>query len=300
MLGLLKEIPIPRYNKTGWPWTEETLPTIYEGSTAYPKISIVTPSYNQVEFIEETIRSVLLQNYPNLEFIIIDGGSTDGTIEILKKYEQWITYWVSEKDKGQSDALNKGFALAKGDIFAWQNTDDIYFPNVFFKVQQAFEKNTNKNIVFGDYTTINEDSKLINYEYAFDFNLAHFIYEGFHLNSQAMFWRREVHDRFGLFNVLLHRTMDYDLILRMGIKEGSGSFLRLNDTPLASFRRHPQQKTLGFDDKVLKEHKLIVDLVGIKDKYTNTGRLKRLFFRVRRLAWYKKRGGFFYALNKVI
>ena len=95
----------------------------------YPRISIVTPSYNQGQFIEQTIRSVLLQNYPNLEYIIIDGGSTDNTVETIEKYEQYITYWVSEPDRGQSHAINKGFARCTGEIMAWLNSDDLYLPS---------------------------------------------------------------------------------------------------------------------------------------------------------------------------
>src|ERR1700738_1526878 len=110
---------------TGWPWTTETprLPAVRPDGSRWPRITIVTPSFNQGQFIEETIRSVLLQGYPNLEYIIIDGGSTDNTVEIIKKYEPWIACWVSEKDRGQSDALNKGFARATGQILAWLCSD---------------------------------------------------------------------------------------------------------------------------------------------------------------------------------
>ena len=95
----------------------------------YPKISVITPSYNQGIYIEETIQSVLNQNYPNLEYIIIDGGSNDSTVEVIKKYESKIDFWVSEKDKGQADAINRGFAKATGDILCWLNSDDYFFPD---------------------------------------------------------------------------------------------------------------------------------------------------------------------------
>jgi len=126
MTTLLKQLPIAPAAKTGWPWTEESAPlppTIPDGKP-WPKISIVTPSFNQGQFIEETIRSVLLQNYPNLEYIIIDGGSTDNSVEIIKKYEPWLTYWVSEKDNGQPHAINKGLSHCSGEIFNWINSDD--------------------------------------------------------------------------------------------------------------------------------------------------------------------------------
>ncbi len=110
---------------------------------SWPKISIVTPSYNQAEFLERTILSVLNQNYPNLEYIIIDGGSTDGSVEIIKKYEKFLAYWVSEKDKGQADAINKGFKRATGDIVAWQNSDDTYSPDALQSVAGFFRQNPN-------------------------------------------------------------------------------------------------------------------------------------------------------------
>ena len=121
--SLLKELPVIA-DKAGWPWNTEVDGNIYSSDTHWPKISIVTPSYNQGHYIEETIRSILLQNYPNLEYIIIDGGSTDNTVEIIKKYAPWITYWVSEKDKGQADAINKGVERCTGEIFNWINSDD--------------------------------------------------------------------------------------------------------------------------------------------------------------------------------
>lgn len=119
-------LPDPPSGKIGWPWTSSLPPfeSLMANGDSWPKISIVTPSFNQGEFLEETIRSVLLQNYPNLEYIIIDGGSDDNSVEIIKKYEPWIKYWVSEKDNGQAHAINKGLEHCNGDIFNWINSDD--------------------------------------------------------------------------------------------------------------------------------------------------------------------------------
>jgi len=138
----VSELPPPPPGKTGWPWTEESpqLPDKMPDGSAWPRISIVTPSLNQGKFIEETIRSVLLQGYPDLEYIIIDGGSTDNSLEFIKKYEKWLSSWISEEDKGQSHAINKGFAKATGEIFAYINSDDLYEPGAFKLVAPLFRQ----------------------------------------------------------------------------------------------------------------------------------------------------------------
>lgn len=136
--GLIHTIPPTPKGKTGWPWTEETAPSIYDPAIAWPKISIVTPSYHQGEYIEETIRSVILQNYPSLEFYIIDGGSADNTINIIQKYSAFIDGWQSEPDSGQADAINKGFNLTTGDVFNWINSDDLLAKDALFHIGKAF------------------------------------------------------------------------------------------------------------------------------------------------------------------
>lgn len=147
----LNELPLPVADKRGWPWTEESLPlpeTMADGKP-WPRISIVTPSYNQGRFLEETLRSVLLQGYPDLEYIVIDGGSTDESGEIIRKYEAWLTYWVSERDQGQSDAINKGWRRCTGDIIVWLNSDDGYAPNALCEVARAFQANAFPAMVYG-------------------------------------------------------------------------------------------------------------------------------------------------------
>lgn len=126
----LKDLPTPPPGKWGWPWTKksEILPSQMPDGSLWPQISIITPSYNQGCFLEETIRSILLQGYPNLEYIVIDGGSIDDSVKIIEKYSPWIDYWISEKDRGQSDAINKGFAVSHGEICAYLNSDDLFLP----------------------------------------------------------------------------------------------------------------------------------------------------------------------------
>lgn len=147
----LTELPPPPEGKTGWPWTVETppLPPTRPDGSPWPRISIVTPSYNQGQYIEETIRSVLLQGYPDLEYIIIDGSSTDGSVEIIRKYERWLTYWVSEKDRGQVEALTKGFAHVSGKYLNWINSDDYLLPNALEAVSSIAFAATNPDLVSG-------------------------------------------------------------------------------------------------------------------------------------------------------
>ncbi|HRY21099.1 MAG TPA: glycosyltransferase family 2 protein, partial [Flexilinea sp.] len=127
----------------------------------FPFVSIVTPSFNQAEFLERTIQSVLSQDYPNLEYIIIDGGSTDGSVEIIRKYENRLAYWVSEKDKGQTNAINKGFNRAKGEIFAWLNSDDIYEPGAIQAAVEALMSDPSLGFVYGDCNFIDSHDRII-------------------------------------------------------------------------------------------------------------------------------------------
>src|ERR1035437_5829495 len=133
-------------------------------ATKYPLVSIITPSYNQAQFLEKTILSVLSQNYPNIEYIIIDGGSTDNSADIIRKYENKISFWISEKDKGQSDAINKGWKRAKGKYCSYLNSDDELVPGAVSKIVEAFEKNQDAGVVYGDYTFIDENEKEISRE----------------------------------------------------------------------------------------------------------------------------------------
>lgn len=256
----------------------------------WPKISIVMPAFNQEQFIERSILSILNQNYPNIELIIIDGGSSDGTVEIIKRYNDRIAYWVSEKDNGQSDALNKGFSIATGDIFGWLNSDDLYTLGAFKAAVYALEANEDKLVVFGDWLSIDIHDSPIDHHYAFDFNLNHFKYESFHLNAQSMFWRSDVHREFGGFDVGLYNTMDYQMILEFGINFGQEKFLRIPNV-LGAFRRYDGQKTGGSNARVLLEHQALAVRYGYMNKYGKLGVLRRLLYRFRRAYWYFKRGG---------
>lgn len=147
----LGELPAPANGRSGWPWTEGSrpLPALSASVRAWPKISIITPSFNQGQYLEETIRSILLQGYPNLEYHIIDGGSTDQSVEIIRKYERWLTSWVSERDRGQCEAINKGYARCTGEIFNWVCSDDLLTPDALATVGREFAEDARLDAVAG-------------------------------------------------------------------------------------------------------------------------------------------------------
>lgn len=159
----LAELPRPAHSRTDWPWTEESpqfADTMPNGAP-WPRISIVTPSFNQGLFIEETIRSVLLQGYPDFEYIVLDGGSTDNSVEIIKKYERWLTFWASERDRGQSHAINKGFSKASGEIYSWLNSDDSLIPNALRNVALAHNSSGESGAWCGGCLRVDSNDKVL-------------------------------------------------------------------------------------------------------------------------------------------
>src|SRR5262245_10149752 len=235
----LAELPPSPPTKTGWPWTVETplLPSLRADGTSWPRVSVVTPSYNQGQFIEETIRSVLLQGYPDLEFIIIDGGSSDQTVEIFKKYESWLTYWVSERDKGQSHAINKGLARTTGDLFNWINSDDLLLPGALAAVGGAScreEAIAGAVLNFGTSASQVIENKGLSPARL----LAGDIGAAYH---QPGLWFRPYRiASVGGIDVSLHCAFDFDLTLRYLAKYPEVTYL---PQTLASFRLHETSKT---------------------------------------------------------
>lgn len=183
----------------------------------WPKISIVTPSYNQGNFLEETIRSVLLQNYPNLEYIIIDGGSTDNSVDIIKKYEPWLTYWVSEKDRGQSHAINKGFQRSTGEILAWLNSDDIYLPGTLRTVASKMRGNRGAELVIGERLNIDSEGKFMSRQLLgrYPVTLFQSLYlERWPFYQESVFWRRRIWTQAGPLSEDYYFAFDLDFFLR--------------------------------------------------------------------------------------
>ncbi|MBS4033328.1 MAG: glycosyltransferase [Ignavibacterium sp.] len=274
--------PLPPLNKVGWPWTIESfpLPHLMQNGNPWPKISIVTPSFNQGQFLEESIRSVLLQNYPNLEYIIMDGGSTDNSVEIIKKYEQYLTYWTSGQDKGQADAIYKGFELATGQIIAYINSDDYYLPRAFEMVARKFVKK-NAEFLIGSCYHIDNMSNIVRKYYGFSQNTKSLLINGMYFCQQSCFWSREAFFSVGGFDRKLHYCFDYDLFLRLTEKYSPITVLKT----LAVYRRHPNTKSMKIKDIANYESKqlltkynniLKIDNTLIKN-YSNFMINKRLF-----------------------
>jgi glycosyltransferase involved in cell wall biosynthesis len=212
---------------------------------ARPRISIVTPSLNQVSFIERTICSVLEQNYPDLEYIIIDGGSTDGTLEVIQRYEEYLAYWVSEPDDGQTAAMNKGFRMCTGDLVAWQNSDDYYLPGVFEKIAHAYQMHE-ADVYFGHKFNVDQSGQIIRPQCYTPYSLRTNIYEGMSMANQSTFWRRELFDCLGYLDESLHYAMDYEFFLRLGLN--GCRFCLVNDF-LGCFRLHRETKSTQQSDK---------------------------------------------------
>lgn len=211
------------------------------------KITVVTPSYNQGIYIERTIQSVLSQNIEELEYIIMDGGSTDNTIDILKKYGERLI-WKSEKDKGQTDAVNKGIRAASGDIIGWLNSDDIYYPGAIVKIKKIFEEYPGVNVVYGNANHIREDDSIIEEYYTEDFNYER-LKDVCFICQPSLFFRKKLVDQYGYLDDTLQYCMDYDYWLRLGKGE---QFFRLNDL-IAGSRLYEDNKTLGARRKVHEE-----------------------------------------------
>jgi glycosyltransferase involved in cell wall biosynthesis len=204
----------------------------------YPKISIITPSFNQSVYLEETIKSVLNQEYPNLEYIIIDGMSVDGSIEIIRRYESSLTYWVSEKDHGFAEAINKGLRIATGDIVAWLNSDDIYLPGTLQYVAEYFIENAKAAILTGGFQyTDPKGTKLWN-SYGY-FNRNELLVLTGNIGQPATFWRREVMDAIGLLDENIKYQIDRDYWIRIGSRF---KFHRTKQL-LATYRIHGESKS---------------------------------------------------------
>ena len=214
-----------------------------------PLVSIITPSFNQAKYLEETIQSVLNQTYPAIEYIIIDGASQDGSLEIIKKYSSRLATWMSESDRGQTDAINKGFALAKGEILAWLNSDDTLLPNAVEEAVAFLKSHPEIGMVYGDANYIDEKSRVIGKFPAAQTELSKLRRGYVHIPQQASFFRKILWDKVGPLDPDFFFAMDYDLWVRIaGISK-----LKYLPRTWANFRLHADAKTITADDQCWPE-----------------------------------------------
>lgn len=233
----LSDLPPPPPGRTGWPWTEETPCSVPEDGGADSRISIVTPSFNSGLYLEETIRSVLLQGYHDLEYIVMDGGSTDDSLDIIRRYEPWLSFWVSEKDKGYADALNKGFARATGSIRAWQPASDTYMPGAF-KAAQRYLGQRRADVAFGEAYFVDEQGNVRAVSNTGTRNLRHLmIYARSTPVQSSTFWRKEIQAKVGSFRTDFRYAADRDWFLKLSV---SGRSVWMSEIT-SRYRTHGEQ-----------------------------------------------------------
>jgi glycosyltransferase involved in cell wall biosynthesis len=269
----LEELPEPPSGKRGWPWTEESscLPSRRPEGGSWPRLSVITPSLNQGQFIEETIRSILLQGYPNLEYFIMDGGSTDGSVEILKKYSPWLSHWVSQADRGQSHAINEGLTLASGDFATWINSDDLLTKNAL--VEHASRIGFAPDTVYvGNCIYIDETGKILSLHRGRVQSLEDLVQlkgvwnAGGHIVQPEVLFPRDLAVYVGGVNPDNHFTMDYELGGRLFLVWAKFQY---TDIPFGMFREHSQQKTydsLRITDSLVKT---AAELIKRADCFSN-------------------------------
>lgn len=258
-------------------------------SRILPKISIITPSYNQAEFLERTIKSVLDQNYPNLEYIIIDGGSTDGSVDIIKKYADRLAYWVSEPDQGQTNAINKGIKIATGEWIAWQNSDDMFCPGSFASLAAASDRNPDADLIIGDINLIDRYDKVLRDIRYVKPSYWAMLAEGMVLVNQAAFWRRRVHTKVGLLNESLHFAFDYDWFLRLTMRHRG---VHVNEI-WGEYRLHDATKTANQQQRFLEENQ------SIMRSHPTVPRWRRPLYKFRRMSLMLVEGSWGYVFRGI-
>jgi glycosyltransferase involved in cell wall biosynthesis len=243
----LHDLPDPPPGKTGWPWTEGSrqLAAAPAGHGPWPRVTVITPSFNQGQFLEETIRSVLLQGYPNLEYLVLDGGSTDNSIEVIKRYSPWMTYWVSEPDGGQSAAITRGLTMGTGLFATWINSDDMLYQNAL--VEHASRVGFSPNTVYvGMCARMNADGTVVDMHRGRIHSLEDLVRigkvwrAGGHITQPEVLFPRELALAVGGLSISLHDGMDYELWGKFFL---AGARFQYTDIPFGMFRLHAGQKT---------------------------------------------------------
>ncbi len=256
-------LPPPlKQGRSGFPWDESSTIEV-KSRVSYPKISIVTPSYQQGEFLEETIRSVLMQNYPNLEYIVLDGGSTDGSVAILEHYDGFITHWASEADEGQTDAINKGLAITTGEIMGWLNSDDLLLPNALFHIAHTFMQDENTTLVTGLRKVIDEHSNLT-YNFFHGRPTYDYVRHICDIAQETTYWHRSLWEDVGVLDTDFNFALDYDYWQR---SIHAGYEFTLIPEYIGAIRVHSDAKSSTLQDVWDKELQRIYQRYDIAQNY---------------------------------
>ena len=259
-----------------------------------PRVTVVTPSFNQARFIEATIRSVLNQGYPNLEYVVIDGGSTDGSIDIIRQYGARLAYWVSEPDQGQADAIAKGFRRSTGQIMAYLNSDDVYLPGAIAQAVAALRRYPDCDLIYGDVWIVDEWDQIIGERRLTQMDRYDFLGQGNCLAQPATFWRRGIYEAVGGIDPSYYFQMDLDFFIRV-VSQGT---MRNLGRHLARTRMHP-------DGKMVKaEHIRRQEWLQLQERYLqwippDDFRYSRPWLLTRQFIRYALQGDAAYASRKV-
>lgn len=247
-----------------------------------PPVTIVTPSFNQGLFIEHTIQSVLSQDYPDIEYLVIDGGSTDETLQVLRRYEDRLS-WTSEPDRGQSHALNKGFQRAKGEILAWLNSDDVYLPGAITDSVTFLQEHPDVDLVYGDIQFIDEHGNILAEEIrSRPFSLTTLLTQFGSIQQQSAFFRRRLLEKIGGINENLHYVMDTELWIRIAL-HGKGHYY---PGVRAQSRVHSAAKSMAFQPRFWAEHRQVLDaLFAQKELPEKVHRIRREAYAHCELYW---------------
>lgn len=267
----MSTLPLYTGDVQGWPAQAGRDRPDWAGRS-WPRFTLIIPSFNQGQYLEEAIRSVLLQGYPDLELIVIDGGSSDNSVEVIHKYEPWIAYWVSERDRGQSHAINKGVERATGELINWVNSDDWLEEHALFRVASRFAEAPETDILFGDCHLVYPGVKTVRYR-AVDFDPVDFT-SRISIHQPGTFWRTRLFREAGPLDETLHFCMDYDFWARIVFNHRSE---RLPEV-LANFRRYPESKSSNFDDQtnVYREYRVVVSRLLTTLSSESAGKITRL------------------------
>ena len=262
---------------------------------SWPRITVVTPSFNQAMFLEETIRSVLSQHYPNLEYVIMDGGSTDGSVDIIKKYETELAYWTSGKDTGASDAIAKGFERATGTILAYLNSDDVYLPGALQAVAAALS-DAQVDVAYGNLNWIDAKGNILGEQRQTPFTKLGYLFAGSTLQQPATFWKRDLYLKCGGMTPSFRFAFDTDLFFRFALN--GARFKHINQF-VASFRIHSGSKSSNDLEICFRE------LAQLRQQYlpfpfqSFRARCVRSLTRIQRTFWYAAQGDLGWLLSRI-